>query len=235
MNPNCKAIRSWALAPLACLVASCEPDDPKIRTEVAELRARVAELEKQGGGAKTTATPAPSGSSSDNLSRDVLQRNLDRQMPALRAALTKAFPEYRVDTVNAATISMPRDSDYLPYTTELSFGLSKGQTVASFSIRIGADRSGNWQMPEFEDLAASVGNLASAGMPQGNSSGVSGRGAMMNNNVRQIQWNDGPGAAQQSPYGQTQPPAMPQEPMPQRQPSGNAPFPVTETRTVEFD
>lgn len=234
MNPTCKAIRIWASALLAGVLASCEQDDPKIRTEVAELRARVAELEKQGAGTKSAAAPDPSGSSSDNLSRDTLQRNLDRQMPALRAALTKAFPEYRVDPVSAATISTPKDSDYLPYTTELSFGLSKGQTVASFSIRIGADRSGNWQMPEFEDLAASVGNLASAGMPQGNSAGASGRGAMMNNNVRQIQWPDGAGAPS-SPYGQSQPAPMPQEPMPQRQPSGNAPFPVQETRTVEFD
>lgn len=234
MNPTCKAIRIWATAPLACLLASCEPDDPKIRSEVAELRAKVAELEKQVSTKAAAASVQPGSSSSDNLSRDVLQRNLERQMPSLRAALTKAFPEYRVDPVNTATVSLPKDGDYLPYTTELSFGLSKGQTVASFSIRIGADRSGNWQMPDFEDLAASVGNLASAGMPQGNSPGASGRGAMMNNNVRQIQWPDG-ASAPNSPSSQSQPAAMPQEPMPSRQPSGNAPFPVQESHTIRFD
>ena len=142
-------IRFSIVLALAVLSAGCEPDDPKIRAEVAELRAKVAELEKKAAAAREPAA-APAASTS-GLSRENLRRNLDERMPALRAALTKAFPGYRVDPVNAATISIPQDSDYLPYSTDVSFGLSQGQSVASFSIRIGADRAGTWQLPDLED------------------------------------------------------------------------------------
>lgn len=221
----------------AVFLAGCEADDPKIRQEVAELRAKVAELEKKNASAGRSTSGgavATSAASSDTLSRETLRRNLEARMPALRAALTKAFPDYRVDPVNAATISTPQDSNHLPYSTEVSFGLSQGETVASFSIRIGADRSGNWQLPEFEDLAASVGNLASSGAVSPNEGEASsGRGARMDQNVRQIQWNDGPTGGQ---------PAAPPDPQPasvapaqQRQPAANAPFPVQDSRTIEFD
>ena len=226
-------IRFSIVLALAVLSAGCEPDDPKIRAEVAELRAKVAELEKKVAAAREPAAAAPAVSAS-GLSRETLRRNLDERMPALRAALTKAFPGYRVDPVNAATISIPQDSDHLPYSTEVSFGLSQGQSVASFSIRIGADRAGTWQLPDFEDLAASVGNLASSGATSQTTAGsaASGRGAMMNNNVRQIEWNDG-GTAPSS----SSPSRQPAQETPARagQPSGSAPFPVQDSRTIQFD
>ncbi len=224
-------IRFSIVLALAALLGACEPDDPKVRAEVAELRAKVAELEKKAGASRESAAAAPATSAS-GLSRESLRRNLDERMPALRAALTRAFPEYRVDPVNAATISIPQDSDYLPYTTEVSFGLSKGQSVASFSIRIGADRAGNWQFPDMEDLAAAVGNLASSGSTPQTTAGpaASGRGATMDNNVRQIEWNDG-GAA---PSSQSRQPAE-ETPARTGQPSGNAPFPVQDSRTIQFD
>lgn len=226
-------IRFSTVLILAALLGACEPDDPKVRAEVAELRARVAELEKKAGASREPAAAAPATSAS-GLSRETLRRNLDERMPALRAALTRAFPEHRVDPVNAATISTPQDSDYLPYTTEVSFGLSKGQSVASFSIRIGADRAGNWQLPDMEDLAAAVGNLASSGATPQTTAGpaASGRGAMMDNNVRQIEWNDG-GAAPSS-SSQSRQPAQ-ETPARTGQPSGNAPFPVQDSRTIQFD
>jgi outer membrane murein-binding lipoprotein Lpp len=215
----------------AVLLSGCESDDPKIQQEVTELRAKVAELEKQ----LATRMVSPARAE-DSISRETLRRNLDNKMPALRATLTKAFPDYRIDPVSAATVSIPQDSDYLPYSTEVCFGLSQGQTVASFSIRIGADRAGNWQLPDLEDLAASVGNLASSGaLSQGapQQAGLSGRGATMNNNVRQIEWNN---AASSSPIpadnGQAQPDSAPQG---QSQPAGNAPFPVQDTRRINFD
>ena len=218
---------------LAAFLGGCEPDDPKVRAEVAELRAKVAELEKKAGAPREPAAAAPAASASA-LSRETLRRNLDERMPALRAALTRAFPGYRVDPVNAATISIPQDSDYLPYTTEVSFGLSKGQSVASFSIRMGADRAGNWQLPDMEDLAASVGNLASSGATSQTTSGsgASGRGAMMDNNVRHIEWNDG-GTAPSS----SSPSQQPAQETPARTgpPEGNAPFPVQDSRTIQFD
>ena len=168
-----------AASALALLPAGCEPDDPKIRQEVAELRAKVAELEKKGSGSRPTASAPSTSSGGDSIPRETLRRNLDERMPSLRAALAKAFPGFRVDTVNASTVSTPQDSDYLPYSTELSFGLSKGQNIASFTVRIGADRAGNWQLPDVEDLAASVGNLASQGgaSTQSTSSGISSRTA----------------------------------------------------------
>ena len=225
-------IRFSIVLALAVLSAGCEPDDPKIRAEVAELRAKVAELEKKAAAAREPAA-APAASTS-GLSRETLRRSLDERMPALRAALTRAFPGYRVDPVNAATISIPQDSDYLPYSTEVSFGLSQGQSVASFSIRIGADRAGTWQLPDFEDLAASVGNLASSGAnsPTTTGSAASGRGAMMDNNVRQIEWNDGGGAPSSASPGRQPAPEPPARPS---QPSGNAPFPVQDSRTIQFD
>lgn len=231
--------RSAALAAAVALLPSgCEPDDPKIRQEVAELRAEVAELEKKAATRGTTAAPTASApAAGGGIPRETLERSLDDKMSVLRAALTRAFPGYRVETVNASRISTPQDSDYLPYSTELNFGLSKGQNIASFSIRIGADRSGNWQLPDVEDLAASVGNLASPGVmtTQSPASGISGRGAMMGGGTRQIQWPEQSGA--QAPSGDQQP-IYQEQPAPQspsRQPAGNSPFPVQETRTIEFD
>lgn len=227
------------LALAGLLPGGCEPDDPKIRQEVAELRAKVAELEKGAAAtrqANTPVAPVSAAPATGSISRDTLRRNLESQMPALRAALTRAFPDYRVDPVNAAAISTPQDSDYLPYSSEVSFGLSKGQTVASFSIRIGADRAGNWQLPDIEDLAASVGNLASSGAmsPSSPSSGASGRGATMDNNVRQIQWDNSGSRAPVSGYSQPPPPPAGNNPPP-RQPAGDAPFPVQDSRTIRFD
>jgi outer membrane murein-binding lipoprotein Lpp len=218
----------------AVLLAGCEPDDPKVRAEVAELRAKVAELEKKNGETRTSATStAAPASSAGGISRETLRRNLEQEMPELRAMLTKAFPDYRVDTVNAAAIVTPEDSDYLPYTTVLSFGLSQGQGIASFSIPIGADRAGNWKLPDIEDLAASVGNLASsgAGASMASGSGTSGRGAMMGNNVRQIQWDQNNAGAPPPSSNNREPAPAPQ----QSQPSGNAPFPVQDSRTIQFD
>ena len=234
MVPRLKTILLPAALATALLSGGCEPDDPKIRAEVAELRAKVAELEKKSGEARTSATSAAEPSSqAGGISRETLRRNLEQEMPELRAMLTKAFPDYRVDTVNAAAIVTPEDSDHLPYATVLSFGLSQGQGIASFSIPIGADRAGNWKLPDIGDLAASVGNLASSGAPMTSGSGTSGRGAMMGNNVRQIQWNDNnAGAPPPSSYNREPAP----EPAPrQSQPSGNAPFPVQDSRTIQFD
>ena len=225
-----------AATTLALLPAGCEPDDPKIRQEVAELRAKVAELEKKGGGRATASAPQAS-SGGDGIPRETLRRNLDEKMPALRAALARAFPGYRVDTVNASIVSTPQDSDYLPYSTEVSFGLSQGQNIASFSIRIGADRAGNWQLPDVEDLAASVGNLASQGgaSTPSTSSGISSRGAGMGGGTRQVQWPEENGAQGPSSFGQSPAESRQQEPQQTRQPAGNSPFPVQETRTIEFD
>lgn len=225
-----------AATTLALLPAGCEPDDPKIRQEVAELRAKVAELEKKGANRATASAP-PASSGGESIPRETLRRNLDEQMPALRAALARAFPGYRVDTVNASTVSTPQDSDYLPYSTELSFGLSQGQNIASFSLRIGADRAGNWKLPDFEDLAASVGNLASQGgmSTQSTSSGISSRGAGMGGGTRQVQWPEDTGTQGSSSFGQSPAESRQQEPQQTRQPAGNSPFPVQETRTIEFD
>lgn len=236
MNPvrvNCLRV---ALLAALWLTGGCEPDDPKVQKEVAELRARIAELERQKQATLARPDPAPAKPMNEGIPRETLRRNLESQMPALRAALIKAFPDYQVDPVNAATISTPQDSGYLPYSTELSFGLSKGQTVASFSIRIGADRSGNWQLPDFEDLAASVGNLASSGASPGTSreTGSSSRGATMSDNVRQIRWDDNGGSTTVDPRSQP-PPEPREEPRPSRQPSGNAPFPVQDSRTIQFE
>jgi len=230
---HCVAVASA----LALLPAGCEPDDPKIRQEVAELRAKVAELEKKGVGNRATASAPAASSASDSIPRETLRRNLEDKMPALRAALARAFPDYRVDPVNAATVSTPQDSDYLPYSTEVTFGLSRGQGTASFSIRIGADRAGNWQLPDVEDLAASVGNLASqgGGSTPSTSSGISSRGAGMGGGTRQVQWPEDTGARGSSSFGQSPAESRQQEPQQTRQPAGSSPFPVQETRTIEFD
>jgi hypothetical protein len=85
-----------------------------------------------------------------------------------------------------------------------------------------------------EDLAAAVGNLASSGSTPQTTAGpaASGRGATMDNNVRQIEWNDG-GAAPAS-SSQSRHPAE-ETPARTGQPSGNAPFPVQDSRTIQFD
>ena len=235
MDHKLKKINLLATIAIAALSGGCEPDDPKIRAEVAELRAKVAELEKKAGAAREPAA-APAASTS-GLSRETLRRNLDERMPALRAALTRAFPGYRVDPVNAATISIPQDSDYLPYSTEVSFGLSLGQSVASFSIRIGADRAGIWQMPDFEDLAASVGNLASPNAMSRASSerGVPSQSETIETGVRLIQWPEDTGMSGTSISHDQASPTVPQHSPQGSQPMGNLPLPINETRTIQFD
>jgi hypothetical protein len=214
----------------ACVLGACEPDDPKVRQEVADLRVKIAELEKQNAVRQSAQVAAQN--TLDSIPRETLSRSLEDKMPVLRTKLITAFPGYQVDTVNAATIVTPQDSDYLPYTTELSFGLAKGPAVASFSIRIGADRGGNWQLPNVEQFAASVGNLASS--DAASQVGPSGRGATINNNVRQIEWGNTGGSlpAPSSYSGQHPAEEIPQQ---SRQPSGNAPFPVQDTRTIQFE
>lgn len=241
--------RVAAAACAALLVAACEPDDPKIREEVAGLRARTAELERDN--ARMTAELADLRSKVTKqvefLTTVELTRRLDSQMPQLRAALARAFPGYSVDPVTAGSVSTPLDEDALPYTSVVTFGLSKGGRITSYNIRIAADRGGTWNLPAPETLAAAAGNLPAGGseraqqpqQPQ-QQQVISGRGASMTSGVRQIDWGDNAGAQQQAPAPQQYaPPQAPPQPPPAGQrraaPQGNAPFPVQDSRTIQFE
>lgn len=235
---------SAALA-TALLVAACEPDDPKIRQEVAELRTRAAELERDNSrmNAELAELKGKLTKQVEFLGTGELARRLDSQMPQLRATLARAFPGYTVDPVTAGAVSTPLDEDALPYTTEVSFGLSKGGRISNFNVRIAADRQGEWILPSPEALAAAVGQLPSAGAErQQQQTATSGRGAAMTTGVRQIEWGDTAGGAAPPPAQQHAPS---QAPVPQRAapppaqrqsaPSGNAPFPVQDSRTIQFE
>ncbi len=231
----------------ALLMAACEPDDPKIRQEVAELRTRTAELERDNNRMNTELAELKNKLTKqvEFLGTGELARRLDAQMPQLRTTLARAFPGYSVDPVTTGAVSTPVDEDALPYTTEVSFGLSKGGRISTYNVRIAADRGGSWILPDPETLAAAVGKLPSGGSERVQQqtqqpATTSGRGAAMTSGVRQIDWGDtGSGAAPAQQYVPAQAP-VPQPPVPppaQRQsaPSGNAPFPVQDSRTIQFE
>ncbi len=231
----------------ALAVAGCEPEDPKIRQEVAELRARAGELEREVGrlGAEVAEAKNKAAPETGFLDHAELKRRLDSQMSQLRAALARAFPDFRVDPVNAGTITTPRDEDALLYTTEVTFGLSKGGRISNYTVRIAADRGGNWLMPSPEVLGAVAGQLAASApeprQPQQQQT-TSGRGALNTGAPRVIEWPDQPqGNAPAQPPRQSYAPSQPQSPAPppsgQRTstPGGNAPFPVQDSRTIQFE
>lgn len=240
------AFLSVAAIAAALVFAGCEPEDPKIRQEVAELRARAGELEREVGrlGAELAEAKSKAAPETGFLDHAELKRRLDSQMSQLRAALARAFPDFRVDPVNAGTITTPRDEDALLYTTEVTFGLSKGGRISNYTVRIAADRGGNWLMPSPEVLGAVAGQLAaSAPEPRQSQQQVtSGRGALNTGGPRVIEWPDQPqGSAPAQPPRQPYPPSQPQ--LPASPPSGtrpstsggNAPFPVQDSRTIQFE
>lgn len=231
------------------LVAACEPEDPKIRQELAELRTREAELEKEVSrlGSELTDAKRNAAPEAQFLERAELKRRLDAQMSQLRAVLAKAFPEYRVDPVNAGTINTPLDEEAVIYTTELTFGLSKGGRISNHSLLIAADRGGNWQMPSPERLAAAAGHPAASTTSQEHKQPqqqqvTSGRGALNPGGPRVIEWPDQPRSGGAGPVApQTHVPAQPQMPAApptasrQGTPGGNVPFPVQDSRTIQFE
>lgn len=242
--------RVTAAALAALLVAACEPDDPKIRQEVAGLRARTAELERDNARMNSEIADLRSKVTKqvEFLTTVELARRLDSQMPQLRAALARAFPGYNVDPVTAGSVSTPLDEDALPYTSEVSFGLSKGGRITSYNIRVAADRGGTWILPAPETLAAAVGRLPASSSERAQQQPqqqqvISGRGASMTSGVRQIEWGDNAGAPSQAPapqqYAQPEPPPQPPPAPPAGQrratPQGNAPFPVQDSRTIQFE
>lgn len=230
------------------LLAACEPEDPKIRQELAGLRTREAELEKEVArlGAELADAKRHAAPRAQFLERAELKRRLDAQMSQLRAVLAKAFPDYRVDPVNAGTINTPLDEEAVIYTSELTFGLSKGGRISNHTVLIAADRGGNWQVPSPEHLAAVAGQLAASGatqerrQPQQQVS--SGRGALNPGGPRVIEWPDqqqaggtAPVAPQTYAPSQTQMPAAAPTGSRQSAPGGNAPFPVQDSRTIQFE
>jgi len=234
------SIRSIALATVLAplLLTGCDGDDPKVRQEMAELRTRLTELEREKSRLEASLEEARSKAvQADFLARDALRRNLDGMMPELRATLTRAFPGKMVDPVNTGTISTPLDTDGFPYNTELSFGLSEGpgQRVTTYTLNIKADRQGQWRLPDLAAFAADASTRrggSAANRPSAPDPGASG--------PRLIDWgqeNAGArgNAAAPPPPTAAPPAAAPSAPSAPSAPAPNAPFPVQDTRTIQFD
>lgn len=233
------------IIPLAALLAlaGCDAEDPKIRQEMAELRARLGELERDN--ARMTAELQEARSKAlrvEFLTRDVLRRNLDDLMPQVRATLTRAFPGRTVDPVSAGTISTPLDPDGFPYNTELTFGLSEGpgRRVFTYTLNLKANQQGSWRLPELGAFAATLENPTAGGRSVSQQSAApqadAGFASPSADGPRIIDWgeqNAGSGANAPAPPRPAQPaPAATARPS---QPAVNAPLPVQDTRTIEFE
>jgi hypothetical protein len=220
---------------LLAAVTGCESEDPKIRQELATLRTDLGELQRKNARLEAELKEArDKASRSVFLGRDVLRRNLESLMPELRATLTRAFRGLKVDPVSPGTISTPLDAEGFPYNTELSFGLSEGpgKRVFTYTINLKADREGRWQIPDLRAIAALQDHSTA-------DSGPSPQGGPAAAGPRIIDWGDqnaggARATAPATPAPQTQPPpaAAPSRP---NQPAVQAPFPVQDSRTIEFD
>lgn len=210
----------------------CEPEDPKLRQEVAELRTRAAELERDNArmAAELSELRAKVAQQPDFLPAEALAARLRAHLPQVRAALSRAFAGHTVDPVNAGVVTTPLDDDARPYTSEITFGLSKGQQIESYAIRISADRRGNWMVPDAGALAEIARGASASPAPQ---SVGAGRGAMAPGGVRQIEWGDAQASMASSPAAAPQPVSAPVSPPAGT--GGNAPFPVQDTRTIQFE
>lgn len=237
-----RLIRSATLAALAVfpLFTGCDGDDPKVRQEIAELRTRLTELERDNSRLETALEEARSKAvQTDFLARDVLRRNLDGIMPELRATLTRAFPGRTVDPVSTGTISTPLDADGFPYNAELSFGLSEGpgQRVITYTLNLKADRQGDWRLPDLTAFAADAAPRrggSAANRPAAPPAGGSG--------PRIIDWGQENAGARGAPpptappnAAPAPPAAAPSAPSAPAAPAPGAPFPVQDTRTIQFD
>lgn len=233
------------IIPLAALLAmaGCDAEDPKIRQEMAELRTRLGDQERDN--ARMTAELQEARSKAQQvefLTRDVLRRNLDDLMPQVRATLTRAFPGRTVDPVSAGTISTPLDTDGFPYNTELTFGLSEGpgRRVFTYTLNLKANQQGSWRLPELGAFAATLENPAAGGrsvsQPSAAPQADAGFASPSADGPRTIDWgeqNAGSGTSASAPLPPAQPaPAATARPS---QPAVNAPFPVQDTRTIEFE
>jgi hypothetical protein len=220
---------------LVAVLPGCDGEDPKIRQEVAELRTQLGDLERKNARLEADLKEARSKATLSNfLGREALGRNLQAVMPELRANLTRAFPNLTVDPVSPGTISTPLDEQGFPYNTELSFGLSQGagRGVTTYTINIKADREGKWHMPDLRALAAlQEHRSADNGQPTRQGGGPSADGP------RVIDWGEqntgaAPAPAPAPPPSQPAPAAPSSRP---NQPEAQAPFPVQDSRTIQFD
>jgi hypothetical protein len=217
-------------------LSGCESEDPKIRNEMAELRVRIGELERDNSRLSSQLEEArDKAARMDFVGRETLRQNLEEDMPELRATLARAFPGLKVDPVSPGTISTPLDQDGFPYNTELSFGLSEGpgRRVTTYTINIKADREGKWRQPDLGAIAA-LQTLRSTG---GDAPAPAGAAAA--EGPRIIDWGQtgtasgppppSPASAAPQPPPDAAPTVLP------TQPPVQAPFPVQDTRTIEFD
>lgn len=233
---SCRAlVRVFFLLPLLlAVVTGCESEDPKIRQELAALRTDLGELERKNARLEAELKEArDKAARSVFLGRDVLNRNLESLMPEMRATLTRAFRGLKVDPVSPGTISTPLDAEGFPYNTELSFGLSEGpgKRVFTYTINLKADREGRWQIPDLRAIAA----LQDRGTAD---SGPSTHRAPAADGPRIIDWGEQNAGSAPAPAAQPAPPAQPAPaaaPSRPSQPAVQAPFPVQDSRTIEFD
>lgn len=229
-------VQVFALLPLTVAVPTgCDGEDPVIRQEIATLRTQAADLEKKNARLEADLKEARDKASRINfLGREVLSRNLQDAMPELRANLARAFPNMTVDPVSPGTISTPLDEQGFPYNTELNFGLSQknGRGFNSYTINIKADREGKWFMPDLRAMAALQDNRSAETTPAR-------QGGPTADAPRIIDWgqqNAGvgsvPAPAPAPPPSQPAPVDQPSRPS---QPATQAPFPVQDSRTIQFD
>lgn len=241
-HPLNRSVVLTALIVLPCFTG-CDGDDPKVRQEMAELRTRLTELERDNSRLETALEEARSKAvQTDFLARDALRRNLDGIMPELRATLTRAFPGRTVDPVSTGTISTPLDADGFPYNAELSFGLSEGpgQRVTTYTLNLKADRQGQWRLPDLTAFAADA-----APRRGGSAANRPAAPAAAGSGPRIIDWgqeNAGArGAITTTAPPNTAPapppaaPSVPSAPSAPSAPAPGAPFPVQDTRTIQFD
>ncbi|MEX1044691.1 MAG: hypothetical protein WEC73_01060 [Chthoniobacterales bacterium] len=233
MPPRSIVRAIFALPLLGAVLAGCESEDPKIRQEIAELRTRLGDLDREKARLETELKEARSKAArSDFLGREVLGRNLESLMPELRATLTRAFPGLTVDPVSSSTISTPLDEQGFPYNTELTFGLSggTGQRVSTYTINIKADREGKWRLPDLGAIAALQERRSGGGGQPAPQAGPAPNGP------RLIDWGEqNAGAAAPAPAPPSSQPAPAAPSSRPSQPATQAPFPVQDSRTIQFD
>lgn len=226
----------FLLPALLAALTGCESEDPKTRQELAALRTEIGELQRKNTRLEAELKEArDKASRSVFLGRDVLSRNLEAVMPELRANLTRAFPDRKVDPVSPGTISTPLDEQGFPYNTELNFGISQknGRGFNSYTINIKADREGRWQMPDLRTIAALEDRRSADGGQPTQQRGPAADGP------RIIDWGEQNTASAPAPAPAPPPQAGPAAPAapPSRpsQPAAQAPFPVQDSRTIQFD
>ncbi len=221
-----RTLSTGLCAPLLAVVfAGCEPDDPAVRHELAELRTALADTRRELDTVRASLASAEQKAARVDFEEAAdLSASLKTRTNELRTIVIQACPGTRIESFSIGAVETPLNSPH-PYRANFNFALRQidpgsgqavGDNLGPYTVTIQADRDGDWQLPTAADLAALFDNPAASAADA----------APPDDGSRHVEWGD-------SPRNQRNATQRPSAPAP-RQPAAN-PMPSQETREIRFE